>query len=102
MAQVTFAHDDRPPVDATLEGIGNGASTLNKPIRCRFQPDLYDWARTSYTAWHGLTWTIDVVDVPEGRVLREALTLFFRAFGGDARRQKRLLTMLGQIAAGGR
>jgi len=97
MASVNFAHDDRPPVDATLETIGNGASALNKPIRCRFQPDLYDWGKTAYTTWHGLTWTIDVEDVAEGRKLREGLTLFFKAFGGDARGQKRLLGELAKL-----
>ncbi len=98
MAQVSFAHDARPPVDATLESVGNGASTLNKPIRCRFQPDLYDWGRTSYTTWHGLTWTIECQDVAEGRRLREGLTDFFRAFGGNEKQQQRVLLALSALA----
>jgi hypothetical protein len=98
MAHVTFAYDPKPSMDATLDAIGNGAAALQKPIRCRFQPDLYDWGRTSYTSWHGLTWTIECQDVAEGRRLREGLTSFFQVFGGSERQQTRLLLELERIA----
>lgn len=106
MAAVTSLHDDRPAhqraadIDRTLEQMGNGASALNRPIRCRVQPDLYHYGKKEYTSWHGLAWTVDLEDAAEGRRLRKGLTAFFKAFGGDARSQKQVLAVLEKLAGG--
>ena len=98
MAHVSFAPDERPTVDAALDLIGEGAAPLQKPIKVRIQPDLYDWGRTRYTAWH--SWAVECQDVAEGRRLREGLTSFFAAFGGSEKQQRRLLQDLSRMAEG--
>lgn len=102
MASVSFAHDQRPPVDQSLEQVGNGASALNKPIRCRLNPDLYEWGGTHYVSWSGLSWIVELQDVSEGRRLRQALTAFFQVFGASEKKQAKLITELQKMAAGAR
>ncbi len=98
MATVSFTHDDKPPIDRTLEAMGEAAKAERKPLKVRLQPDLYDQVRATYTAWLGLTWAVELRDVEEGRKLRVGLAHFFKAFGGDARRQQRLLAELAKLA----
>ena len=102
MAHMTFAHDLKPSMDAPLEAIAEAATVLNKPIKVRVQPDLYDWGAVRYGTWLGLAWTMECQDVEEGRRLREGLTMFFRLFGGEAKVQERLLRELGKMAAVGK
>lgn len=101
MATTSFTPDaPKPALDEPLERVGNAASTLEKHIRLRLQPDLYNWETRKYQAWHGLTWYIDVGDVAEGRRLRGALADFFMVFGGSARQQEKLCRELGKLAEG--
>jgi len=101
MADVTFTHDDqRPSMDLSLEQVGDGAANLQKPIRVRLQPDLYDYTGSSYKTWSGLVWSVQLRDVEEGRRLREGLTDFFRAFGGSEKDQKALLKALKALGGG--
>ncbi len=102
MAQTDFTRDapPKPPIDAPIEQVGNYAATLEKPIRLRVQPDLYNWKAHTYQAWYGLTWYINVADVTEGRKLRKALTDFFVVFGGSEKQQAKLIQALQQLAEG--
>jgi hypothetical protein len=100
VASVSFSHDDKPPVDRALEEVGEQAEVKRKPIRIRFQPDLYDSSRNAYTTWIGLTWVLELRDVEEGRRLREGLTWFFKVFGADEKKQRGLLSELERRAVG--
>lgn len=101
MATVNFAPEsERPPLDRSLEENAQAAAALGKPVRIRLQPDLYDHAKASYQVWAGLTWSIEVGDVEEGRKLREGLTNFFRAFGAGLQEQTRVLEMLEGLRQG--
>jgi hypothetical protein len=100
MAHTAFTHDEKPSMDAPLEVVGNGASALEKPIRIRLQPDLYNWETRTYEAWYGLTWKVEVQDVAEGRRLRQALADLFTAFGGNERQQTKVCRELGRMAEG--
>jgi len=94
MAQVNFAPDnEKPALDDLLEQFA-AAATAEKPLRLRVQPDLYDVAKTRYTTWPGLVWTVDLEDANEGRRLREGLAQFFRLFGKDGDTQALLLDTL--------
>jgi hypothetical protein len=95
MAHTAYSHDEKPAkVDAPLEEIGNAASALEKPIRVRLAPDLYNWTTREYRAWYGLAWSCDLQDVAEGKRLREGLENFFTCFGGTERQQNGLLAEL--------
>lgn len=92
MAIVVLTHEiERPPIDGPLEQAALAAQKASKALRLRVQPDLYDPDKNRYTSWTGLTWMVDLEDVAEGRKLREALTLFFRLFGEDADKLRRVL-----------
>ncbi len=92
MAQVTFLPDvERPPLDQALIKNAETAARVKRLIRIRVQPDLYNHDSQAYTAWQGLSWTIEVESVEEGKRLREGLTHFFGAF---AERQEELLKVL--------
>lgn len=94
MATVSFA-PDRPttPLDAKLEELGAQALLASRPIRLRLQPDLYDSDRRAYQSWTGLTWTLDISEIAEGRLFREGLGDFMQLFGDDAK-QAQLLQLL--------
>lgn len=93
MAKVTFLPDRvAPPVDAKLEEIGGIATLAGREIRLRLQPDLYHHDKQGYVAWAGLTWTLELEDIEEGRRFREALGRFMAAFGDE--RQGKVIEML--------
>ncbi len=100
MAEVSFTHDDKPPMDRRLEEITSHAENLQKPVRIRVQPDIYDHVHQNYAAWTGLVWMLELRDIEEARRLREGLANFFRVFGGDEKKQKGLLTELERRAVG--
>ncbi len=92
MAQVTFLPSvERPPLDQSLLENAQTAERAGRAIRIRVQPDLYNHDKQGYTSWQGLTWTIEMDSVEEGKRLREGLTHFFGAFAG---RQEELLKVL--------
>lgn len=94
MAKVSFAPEKAaPPLDAKLEEIGAQAVLAARPIRLRLQPDLYDSDRKGYQSWVGLTWTLDLDSIDEGRLFREALGKFMAAFG-DEGKQAKVVAML--------
>lgn len=94
MAKVSFLPEKvAPPVDGKLEEAGAQAALASRPIRLRLQPDLYLTDQRAYTTWVGLTWTLDLDDVEEGRRFREALGKFMAAFG-DPEKQGTLLSTL--------
>lgn len=84
MASVSFLPEaERPPIDKALEDAAKAAGETDKLLRLRLQPDLYNFQKGAYGAWHGLSWTLDLDDVEEGRRLREGLQDFFRLFATD-------------------
>lgn len=89
MAIVAYTYEPKP-IDATLDTLAQAHP--DRLIRCRLQPDIYDYAVANYKTWVGLVWTIDCENVEEGRRLREGLEGFFKAFGG--KRQGKLLRQL--------
>jgi hypothetical protein len=99
MAHVNFTFDTPPTLDGPLERCGDSASAVEKPIRLRIQPDLYDWSRRNYHSWSGLTWMVEVQDVEEGRRFRQGLQDFLQAFGGTEWQQGELLDLLSGLAA---
>jgi hypothetical protein len=99
MANVSFSMDTPPTLDGPLERCGDSASGLDKPIKLRIQPDLYDWSRRNYHSWSGLTWMVEVQDVEEGRRLRQGLTDFLRCFGGAEWQQTELLGLVAALAS---
>lgn len=97
MAKVSFLPEKvAPPIDGKLEEVGAQAVLASRPIRLRLQPDLYNLDRQSYDSWSGLTWTLELDDVEEGRRFREALGTFMAAFG-DPEKQGALLGVLQTI-----
>ncbi len=95
MANVTFGPDvEPPPIDQKLIEVWETAKKIKREIRIRVQPDLYNHTTQAYTSWSGLTWTIEVADVDEGRRLREGLTWFFKHFGDQ---QGHLLDVLRRL-----
>lgn len=98
MANVSFAPEDKRP---SLDGAIESASESGKAIRVRCQPDVYDYEKGNYQTWTGLSWIVECQDVEEGRRLREGLTDFFKAFGGQAAMQERVLNELKRMARRG-
>lgn len=95
MAKVNSTMDPQPrPVDQRLEELGAVASISGKPLRVRVQPDIYNSENGNYAVWAGLSWTLDLDSVEEGRKLREALTDFFILFGLNPDAQAGLLETL--------
>lgn len=87
MAQVSFLPDRiARPIDAKLEELGAQAALVSRGIRLRLQPDLYNVDSQRYEAWAGLIWAIELEDVAEGRIFREALGKLVAAFGDDTKR----------------
>lgn len=98
MAKVSFLPDQQPPpIDQALELVGASAALASRPIRIRLQPDLYDIDKRSYYGWVGLTWTLDLEDIEEGRRFREGLGRFMAGFG-DPEKQAKLLRALEELA----
>lgn len=99
MATVTFTQDRTPPpVDERLEHYGAQALLLDKPIKLRFQPDFYDYARGSYTGWTGVSWGVDLEGVEEGRRMREALAALFKVLAqGEASQVKVIMALEGWV-----
>ena len=100
MAEVTFTQDGVQPVDRRLIEISDHSAQLERPLRIRLQPDLYDYKNTAWTSWSGLVWTLETRDIEEARRLREGLADFFRVFGADEKRQRGLLNELARRAVG--
>lgn len=97
MAKVSFLPDKvAPPIDAALTELGAQAVLADRPLRLRLQPDLYSVDRQAYLAWAGLTWTLDLDDVEEGKRFREALGKFMAAFG-DAEKQAKLIALVEKL-----
>ena len=98
MAKVISTQDIRPPIDESLEKIGAGAAASNRPIRVRVAPDLYDYDKQGYNSWHGLSWSVEVMDVEEGRRLRKGLGDFLKAFGHSPKSQAAVLKAVAREA----
>lgn len=95
MAKVSFAPEaEKPNLDERLAQVAQSAAAIDRPIRLRVQPDLYDDAEKKYLTWTGLSWSVELESVEEGQRLREGLARFFRLFGHDAETQAALLEML--------
>lgn len=100
MARVNSTLDPQPrnPVDQRLEELGAVASISGKPLRVRVQPDIYNSENGNYSVWAGLSWTVDLDGVEEGRKLREGLTDFFQLFGTSPQSQEAVLLNLRAMA----
>lgn len=94
MAKVSFAPERvPPPIDQKLEEVASQAALASREIRLRLQPDLYNPDKRGYESWSGLTWTLELNDVDEGRRFREVLGKVMAAFG-DETKQAALLKAL--------
>lgn len=97
MAKVSFLPEAAPPpIDQKLEEVAAQAALASREIRLRLQPDLYNYDRSRYDSWNGLTWTLELDGVEEGRQFREALMKFMAGFG-DPEKQARLIALLGEL-----
>jgi hypothetical protein len=98
MASVDFAPEkERPALDQALEANAAACAQLQKPVRVRLQPDLYEYERKIYSSWLGLTWIVELSDIDEGRRLRQGLQDFFRLFGQSADSQDEMLRELREL-----
>lgn len=95
MGKVTFSPERQPPpIDQRLQQAAGQAVLMDRPIRLRLQPDLWDYDKGNYSAWSGLSWVLELDDVEEGRRARQALQALWAVFGHSAEVQAQLITLL--------
>lgn len=97
MATVNYAPDDKLPIDQLVDTL----IVEGKPLRVRVQPDIYNHVGGVYKTWNGVSWTIECEDAEEVKRLREGLADFFKAFGGDGKKQGQVLRELKRMAGRG-